>query len=253
MLPGMDDGAANVPDALAMARMAAADGIATIVTTPHQQGNFGQNSGDLIRRRCREFQQLLVEQDVPLKILPGADVRIEPDLVRKIAAGEVLTLADQRRHVLLELPHEVYLPLDRLLGELAGAGLVGILSHPERNLGILAQPQVLEPLVADGCLLQITAGSLMGTFGRQSQMFAEWLVREGLVHFVATDAHSPTARRPLIQRAFQRLVELVGQSVAIELCANNPARVAAGKSVTAGMHRPTRWRWTDWFRRRGAA
>ncbi len=80
-------------------------------------------------------------------MLPGADVRIEPDLVRKIRSGEVLTLGDRRRHVLLELPHDVYLPLDRVLGELKAAGLIGVLSHPERNRGILNQPGVLRPLV----------------------------------------------------------------------------------------------------------
>lgn len=233
--------------------MAVADGISTIVTTPHQLGNFARNSGDLIRQRCREFQHLLDEQGVPLRILPGADVRIEPDLVRRIAAGDVLTLGDRGRHVLLELPHEVYLPLNRLLGELSSAGLVGILSHPERNLGILGQPRVLEHLVANGCLMQVTAGSLMGTFGHQSQAFAEWMVGEGLVHFVATDAHSPTARRPLIQRAFQRLTQLAGKSLAIELCANNPAYVVAGRNVAAGKRKPARWRLTDWLRGRRVA
>lgn len=253
LLPGIDDGAANCEAALAMARMATGDGIATIVTTPHQLGNFACNSGDQIRRLCREFQEVLNEQGIPLRVLPGADVRIEPDLVRRILSGDVVTLADRRRHVLLELPHEVYLPLDRLLGELAGAGIVGILSHPERNQGILAQPRVLEHLVANGCLLQVTAGSLVGTFGPQIQAFSEWMVSEGLVHFVATDAHSPTARRPLVQRAFQRVAQLAGKKLAIELCATNPARVAAGQSVAPGKRKPARWRLTDWFRGRKVA
>jgi len=253
LLPNIDDGASTCHDALAMARIAVADGITTIIATPHQLGNFGSNGGDQIRRRCKEFQQVLNEQDIPLHVLPGADVRIEPDLVRRTLTGDVLTLGDRGRHVLLELPHELYLPLDRLLGELAAAGLTGILSHPERNLGILAQPRVLEPLVANGCLLQVTAGSLMGTFGPQSQAFAEWMVREGLVHFVATDAHSPTARRPLMRRVFERLTQLIGKSQALDLCTNNPARVAAGQSISPGVLPPKRWHLIDWFRRRRVA
>lgn len=248
LLPGIDDGATTCLDALAMARIALADGITTTIVTPHQLGNFGSNDGDQIRRRYREFQQVLNEQGLPLQVLPGADVRIEPDLVRRILTGDVLTLGDRGRHILLELPHELYLPLDRLLGELAAAGLTGILSHPERNLGILAQPRVLEPLVTNGCLLQVTAGSLMGTFGPQSQAFAEWMVSEGLVHFIATDAHSPTARRPLMRRAFERLAQLIGKPQALDLCTNNPARVAAGQNISPGAHKPRRWRLTDWFR-----
>ena len=78
------------------------------------------------------------------------------------------------------------------------------------------------------------------------------MVSEGLVHFVATDAHSPTARRPLVQRAFQRC-PTGRQELAIELCATNPARVAAGQSVAPGKRKPARWRLTDWFRGRKVA
>ena len=154
-----------------MAEMAVADGIGTIVATPHQLGSHAKNSGKTIREAAVRFQHCLDQRRLPLRVLPGADVRIEPDLVRKIRSGEVLTLADRRRHVLLELPHDVYVPLDRLLAELAAAGLVGILSHPERNRGILNQPGVLRPLVERGCLMQVTAGSLTGRLARKSKAF----------------------------------------------------------------------------------
>ena len=130
ILPGLDDGASSWEESLAMAEMAVADGIATIIATPHQLGNNAKNSGKTIRATSGEFQRLLEQRRVPLQVLPGADVRIEPDLLRKIRTGEVLTLADRRRHVLLELPHEIYVPLDRLLDELKAAGVVGILSIP---------------------------------------------------------------------------------------------------------------------------
>ena len=110
-------------------------------------------------------------------------------MLKLVQQGEVLTLADRRRHILLELPHELYVPLDRLLAELRGAGIVGVLSHPERNAGIMANPAVVDGLVDAGCLMQITAGSLLGSFGRTSQAVAEQLATRGLVHFVSTDAH----------------------------------------------------------------
>jgi len=174
-------------------------------------------------------------------VLPGADVRVEPDMIRLAQNGEVVTLADRGRHVLLELPHELYLPLDRLLPQLERAGLVGILSHPERNEGIRAKPGVLEPLVDAGCLLQLTAGSLTGTFGRQVQHFSEALIERGLVHFVATDAHGATARRPLMRRAFERVAELAGVEAACEVCCRNPACVAEGRDVAPGRRRRRSW------------
>jgi protein-tyrosine phosphatase len=185
---------------------------------------------------------------VALRVLPGADVRVQADLIPKIHSGKVVTLADQRRHVLLELPHELYLPLDRLLSDLDAAGMTGILSHPERNRGILAQPRLLPPLVDAGCLLQVTAGSLLGAFGSQVQSFARWLVTQGLAHFVATDAHGSKSRRPLMRGAFDRVADLAGLRVADQLCRHNPARVVAGQRIAQGRRKPARAGLAHWLR-----
>jgi protein-tyrosine phosphatase len=184
-----------------------------------------------------------------LNVLPGADVRIEPDLERKIRIGEVLSLADRLRHVLLELPHEVYVPLDRLLAELAAGGLVGILSHPERNQGILRRPGVLKPLVDRGCLMQVTAGSLTGVFGSQIQGFSESLIEQGLVHFISTDAHGTGSRPPLLGKAFERVADLAGEDAALDLCCRNPSAVVAGKAVPSGPRKPAKSTWGGWFHR----
>lgn len=232
LLPGIDDGAASWEDSLAMARLAAADGIATVVATPHQLGNYRQNHGDAIRARAVKFQQMLDDRGVPLRVLPGADVRIEPDLALAVADGSVLTLADRHKHVLLELPHELYFPLEPVLQQLRRTQLVGILSHPERNAGLLAEPGLVAPLVRHGCLMQITGASLVGTFGPAPRAMSERLVADGLVHFVATDAHSPRTRRPLLRRAFDRVAQIAGQEAAMELCCRNPSRVVRGLDVS---------------------
>lgn len=233
LLPEVDDGSKSWDETLAMARQAVADGISTIVVTPHQLGRHEENRGKAIVARTTQLQQFLDEHDVDLRVLPGADVRIEPDMVRGIQSGDVLTLADRRKHILLELPHEVFIPLDRILSDLASIDVVGILSHPERNQGILRQREVVAPLVRAGCLMQVTAGSLVGTFGPEAQKLSHWLVARRLVHFVATDAHGAKTRRPLLNRAFECLVDLAGKRTAVELCCRNPALVIAGKNVSS--------------------
>jgi len=253
LLPSLDDGASDWGQSLAMARMAVEDGTSVIVATPHQLGNYAENRGDAVRETVAALQRLLDQHAISLTVLPGADVRIEPDMIAKIQAGEVLTLADRRRHVLLELPHEVYLPLDRLLGSLRTAGLVGILSHPERNQGILAQPGLVEPLVDAGCLLQVTAGAITGTFGPQVQRLAQWLVERRLVHFVSTDAHGVNRRRPLMRRAFDSLCDLAGYETAVDWCCRNPAAVASGRDVAARSPRREGRRCFGWFSKRKAA
>jgi protein-tyrosine phosphatase len=225
MLPGLDDGPNSWEDAIEMAKIASEDGIGTVVVTPHQLGGFTQNTPAVIREHAARFQAILERHGIPLCVVPGADVRIEPDLVEKIKADKVMTLADQGRYVLLELPHEIFFPLEGLLNELRAAEMVGILSHPERNRGILNQPKLLYPLLEQGCLLQITAGSLLGRFGDTSKKFSEWMLKEQLVHFVCTDAHGPRSRVPILSSAFERVTRLLGRDCASDLFYRNSSEI----------------------------
>ncbi len=247
ILPGIDDGARDWEEAIGMAEMAVADGIRTIVATPHQLGNHGENSGGTIRALAGQFQEMLDRRRIPLRVLPGGDVRIEPQLVPGIHARQVLTLADRKRHVLLELPHEVYFPLNRLLKELSASGIVGILSHPERNQAILQQPRLARELADQGCLLQITAGSLLGAFGAASRQFAESLIGQGLVHFVATDAHGLRARRPRLSEAFSLVAAIAGKSTAERLFYHNPKAVSEGADAATTSKKMTNRSWASWF------
>jgi protein-tyrosine phosphatase len=246
LLPGVDDGAKSWEESLAMADIAVSDGIRTTIVTPHQMGTYGHNDGDMIRNRTARLQQFLHEHQVQLTVLPGADVRIEDNIVAQLQSGRVLTLADRGVHVLLELPHEVYFPMQTVLERLHAAGMAGILSHPERNQGLLRQPSLVQELVDQGCLMQVTAGSLMGTFGPHCQQMSEWMLRQGLVHFLATDAHGPRSRRPLMARSFERAAELTSEETARDLCCHNPAAVAHGGEVRRQQPHRGRGPWFPW-------
>lgn len=249
LLPGIDDGAKDWSESVAMARLAAEDGATTVVATPHQLGSFSQVQGDDVRQRTAELNERLLSEHIPLTVLPGAEIRIEPELLDRLAGGELLSLGDHQRHVLLELPHQLYLPIESLLSELAARRVTVVLAHPERNEGILRRPELLGHLVDAGCLMQITAGSLCGTLGSHVCEMSEWMLAEGLVHVVATDAHNPRSRRPLLGRAYERLCALADAQTAHDLCCRHPARIAAGRAVTPGRrstpHR-RRNRWWSW-------
>jgi protein-tyrosine phosphatase len=247
LVAGIDDGAQDASQSLAMARMAVADGIRTIICTPHQAGNYAANKGDDIRAAVARTQQMLTQRKIPLKLLPGGDVRIEADMAAGLRRGDLLTLGDHGRHVLLELPHELYFPLEPVLKQLARLEMVGILSHPERNQGILRQPEVLAPLVEAGCLMQVTAGSLTANFGDDIYDFSAWMLEEGMVHFVATDAHGVGSRRPVLSEAYRQVSELVSEEVAELLCCRNPGSVAAGRDVDPGFVRVRQGVLAGWF------
>jgi protein-tyrosine phosphatase len=235
IVPGLDDGSANLADSLAMARMAEADGTKSLVATPHQLGANSRVSAEAIRQGVADLQTALNAEGIGVSVLPGADVRIEPELPKLVKQGKVLTLADRGKHVLLELPHETYFPLEPLLAVLDRQGLVGILSHPERNRGIIKKPEVMWDVVEAGGLLQITAASLTGAFGRSPQKIAEMCVDERLIHFIASDAHD-TKNRPFGMRdAYDTIIEMADEGLAELVCCENPAKVVAGDEVAGGV------------------
>jgi protein-tyrosine phosphatase len=251
LLPGVDDGAKTWDDTLAMARAAVADGIAAIIVTPHQLGTNRQLDGPTIRAKTAHLQEFLNQHDVSLRVLPGAEVRVEPDLIDLIREGEVLTLADRGRYVLLELPHEIYLPVDEMLHGLRRAGMIGILAHVERNQGILNHPDVLDSLSQIGCLFQVTAGSIVGSFGPDVQRLALRLLERHQAHFVATDAHGPKVRRPQMRRAFQKAVDMIGYKAAVSLFCGNPSAVIEDRQIevsrTASPEKRSGFRrWFSW-------
>ena len=176
LLPGLDDGASCWQQSLDMAKIALSESIQGMIVTPHQLGSYRQNSGQIIRELTQEFQQKLEAANLPLRVYPGADVRIDDTMMEGLRSGDVLTLGDHGQHVLLELPHELYFPLEPVLDSLAELGMTGILSHPERNHGLLGDRGPIQTLVEKGCLMQITAGSLSGSFGPRCQQMAEWML-----------------------------------------------------------------------------
>jgi len=235
IVPGIDDGSANLAESLAMARMAEADDTKSLVATPHQLGTNSGVSADAIRQGVANLQTALNAEGIGVSVLPGADVRIEPELPKLVKQGKVLTLADRGKHVLLELPHETYFPLEPLLAALARQGLVGILSHPERNRGIIKKPEVMWDVVEAGGLLQVTAASLTGAFGCSPQKIAEMCVEERLIHFIASDAHDRKNRPFGMRDAYDTILEMADEGLAELVCCENPAKVVAGDEVAGGV------------------
>jgi len=133
----------------------------------------------------------------------------------------------------MELPHEQALPLGRLLYRLQNQGITGILSHPERNRHLQENPEILRPWVQQGCLIQVTTGSITGHFGREAQQMSRWLFRENLVHLAATDAHDVTSRRPTWREAFAKVSQWESRARAEITFLQNPKAVIEGRAVDA--------------------
>lgn len=222
LLPGVDDGAPDLTTALAMARLAVADGIAVMACTPHIYPGLYENQGPAIRRAVTELQAHLDEADIALRLTCGADTHLAPDLVAGLRSGRVPTLHNSR-YFLLEPPHHVAPPrLEETVFNLLTAGYVPIITHPERLDWIEDRYAALVELARHGAWLQVTAGSLTGRFGAGARYWAERLLDEGWVHILATDAHGVDRRPPLLAEGRRAAEPWVGAAEALQLVATRP-------------------------------
>jgi protein-tyrosine phosphatase len=232
LLPGLDDGPPTLGESLRLCEMLAAQGVITVVATPHVGGRRFHVKADRVRAGVDALRSACRERSIPLRILPGCDAQLQPDLLRMFDAGEVLTLGDEGGYLLLELPSEALPSIEGLAAELAERGATPILTHPERNPEFVRRPDRLAQLVSCGCLVQVTDGSFLGRFGYSARRTAESFLEEGLVHAVASDAHSTEGRRaPCLDRARAYVAGLAGEDVACALFLETPRRIVCGEPL----------------------
>jgi protein-tyrosine phosphatase len=237
ILPGIDDGAANLDIALEMARIAVASGVSVQACTPHIFPGVFDNAGPEIRLAVAELQQRLEEHGIPLRLVTGADAHIVPNMVDGLRSGAILSLADTR-YVLVEPPHHVAPPrIEYLFFELLTAGYVPILTHPERLTWIETRFETFIQLFHAGVWMQITSGSLTGAFGRRPQYWSERMLNEGLVHILASDAHGARRRRPDLAEGRTVAAKWVGETEAEQLVVGRP-RAILGNAAPSDVNAP---------------
>jgi protein-tyrosine phosphatase len=191
VLPGIDDGPATEQDAIILARSARADGIRTIVATPHVDWSYPRTLSGPIRAGVRELQARLDVAGVDIRLQTGAEVAFTRALELDDVELRALTLGG-RGWLLLECPLSAtatqgFTGAARIL---ASRGHRILLAHPERCPIFLRSPEALDELVAEGMLAQVTARALTGTFGRPVRDVALHMLESGTVHVVASDGHS---------------------------------------------------------------
>lgn len=228
ILPGLDDGAKSIEEALAMAEDAIADGITHVVGTPHASCDYAFDFA-----KVREARDTLSDKLAGrITLATGCDFHLNPENVAALRADAAPFCINQKDYLLVEF-NEFSIPpsMDQTLHELQLAGLRPVITHPERNGILRAQPERLLRWVSLGCFVQITAGSLTGVFGPGAQEDAWTWIGRGLVHFVASDAHN-TSRRPLKLRfAYDAIAERLGEEKARALLMENPLAAFEGQPL----------------------
>jgi len=237
VLPGIDDGARSLEEAVAMCRAAAADGCTAMVATPHQRRGiwWNRDRAQLAELRRTVAAGLAATGETRLEILAGAEIHVDPETLEEIealaddlgpASGTGIVPLAGSRYLLLEFgAGESPDAAADLVHELAVAGWRPILAHPEHIPWMAEDLAAVERLVVLGALCQVTAMSITGDFGRRAQGDALRLIEAGLAHFVASDSHDLRRRPPGLSRARRAIAARWDEELALRLCEENPRAV----------------------------
>jgi len=222
ILPGIDDGAADMAVSVAMARAEVNQGVSVVACTPHILPGLYHNSGPAIRQAIAQLQGVLQQEGIPLRLVTGADVHVTPDFVGGLRSGRLLSIADSR-YVLVEPPHHTAPPqLEDFFFNLVVAGYVPILTHPERLSWVPSHYEMIKRLVQGGVWMQLTAASFAGAFGRNALYWAERMLDDGCVHVLASDAHDAERRPPDLAAGREMVAKRVGAEEAQCLVLTRP-------------------------------
>lgn len=232
ILPAFDDGASNLAESMAMARMAVASGITGIVTTPHFPGE--SSSLSMLKPLLERFERLyqaIGQENLPLTLYPGAEIRCLPE-TPQLAAKKVLPTLGDSNYLLIEFYfNESASYMNQMIDALMDLGYDIVVAHPERYRAVQQDPQLARLWFDTGCVLQLNKGSLLGSFGSRVQLTADQLLSQGLAHVIASDGHGADRRTPHMGALMQLIQERCTPEYAKILLERNPARIIEGRPM----------------------
>jgi protein-tyrosine phosphatase len=233
ILPGLDDGSKSWEMTVEMCRLAIEDGITHMVATPHADESYSYNR-DRVREVVVELDRRIGDQ---ITFSIGCDFHLSYDNVEDAMTHPQRYTISAKGYLLVELSDYGIPPkISDTFFKLQSAGMTPIITHPERNAILQSQPELILGWVEAGCLVQVTASSVTGSWGDTAQRIAIWLLDHNAVHVLATDAHDDKNRPPILSQAREAVSKSFGVELARALVLDNPAAIVAGQFLPFSRH-----------------
>jgi protein-tyrosine phosphatase len=247
VLPEIDDGAESLAQTEAMLDSWRTHGFTDVAATPHLNGPLSREYQERVDATRVGLVSIAAARGITLH--RGFEIMLTPDVPRRLASGEPITL-DGQCAVLVEVPFNQWpLHTESTLFSLQTAGYLPILAHPERYTEVQRRPELAVQLAERGVILQVTYGSLAGIFGREVRRTAEAIVEANAAGIMATDAHNPGRRLASVDDGLARLTSLVGPDRAMQLTVDAPRALLQGHAPPAPLPLVPERRGFGWFRR----
>ncbi len=247
LLAGMDDGPKTAEDALAMCKMMVDQGIRHAAAGAHQNDEYPNNSPDTIRTAQASLAEQLKANDVPLQTRPCAEVMVGTETLNQLDRGELMTIGDTGKYLLIEMPHGLCVELKWLLQEFDDRNIRPILGHAERCPEVLHDPGRAEELIQAGCLLQVSSKSITDPPNREDALAIKSWFKRRMVHVLGSDGHSLRRRPPVMAAAYQQIVKWVGEAEAERIGSFNGIAILNGRAVTLPLPLPATKSWFAWL------
>jgi protein-tyrosine phosphatase len=228
LLPGVDDGSKSWEMSVEMCRIAAADGIKHIVCTPHANDDYPYDRAQHEER----VRQLRERVGGTIQLSLGCDFHFSFDNIQEALVAPEKFVISGSDYLLVEFSDFGISPAmnDALLRFLS-LGITPVITHPERNMVIQRQPEYALKLAEQGCVIQMTANAITGHWGSTTKKVALWMLERDAVHVIASDAHDPKHRPPILSRAKAAITEMYGAALATALVSDNPLAIISGRPL----------------------
>jgi len=228
ILAAIDDGARTIGDSIDLIKQSVDNGVTHIMATPHLNIGTFDNSLSGIELVFRELCEKMETLDISVSLAFAAEVRICPEII-PLAKNKQLPFLGRyngKDVLLLEFPDSHIPPgSEKLVDWLLRNNICPMIAHPERNRDLWQHPYLINEFVKQGCLLQITAASLVGSFGERSEKLAWQFIESDLVHVVASDMHNLKRRPNRLLEAYRLISYKIGQEIADKLCIDHPGAI----------------------------
>ena len=214
-------------ESLAMAGRAVADGIGTVVATPHLfRGDRTDAQPAALESKLEELRKALRQTRIALEILLGSEVHISHRLIPEVKSNKARLVINSGAYMFIEFPADHIFPgVKSLLFELMSQGIRPIIAHPERNSVFRKNPRLLHDLIQMGAAAQANSGSLFGRYGTSVLEAVERFLELNLIQFIASDGHNRRAYSPGLSEALRRAGSIIGEKNGRALVRENPRAV----------------------------
>lgn len=235
VLPQLDDGSPGIDHSISMCENAVKYEVRKLIATPHYIENSTYSAcKESVLEKLNEVNRILKERKLDIEILPGMEIYISSCLPEWLEKGQVLTL-NHSRYVLIELPQtDIPLCTEEVFFKLQQMGYIPVLAHPERNIKLQHNTDILERYVTRGILLQTNTGSLLGKYSKQVRHFATELLERNWVSFLGSDAHSGYGRYSSFTEAGKIISRTCGKEMAVKVLSENPAKMIRNEALDPG-------------------